>query len=466
MPPPIPLPLGLQSSPGMYGHDAGGRLINAYADRADEKGKAQFPIRVREGLASFATLTGGGAFRGAVSLAPNGYVVAGTVVFKVNSGGGITNIGSFPGAEPVFMAANRSDEIILVSDGLRYSIIADVVATIADTDLPSGVSVTFLDGYFVVGIADGRFFWNTLDDVTAWASADFATAEAIPDGLMVVHARGSELLLFGPSSIEFWASTGAPFERIPGTLLKNFGLLCRHSVRDINDVPFFVASDGTVRMLNGYQPVRISTADQERDIGGIADKDTIVATAYSLEGHQYYCLSSPTWTWVYDATIGLWHERISYGETRWRAEGFVNIDGVPAVGDFESALLYELDPDANDDAGEHLIWTLRTPPVHAYPNPLGFNALYLDTIPGTGLNSATAALSDPQVMLDWSDNGGKTFSDERQASVGAIGEFNKRVVFRRLGQTKEDGRIFRISMSAAVVRGLLGGAIDAELLEP
>ena len=81
MPPPIPLPLGLQSSPGHHGHDAGGRLINAYADRADEKGKAQFPIRVIEGLASFATLSGGGAFRGAVELSPYGYVVAGTVVF-------------------------------------------------------------------------------------------------------------------------------------------------------------------------------------------------------------------------------------------------------------------------------------------------------------------------------------------------------------------------------------------------
>jgi hypothetical protein len=32
--------------------------------------------------------------------------------------------------------------------------------------------------------------------------------------------------------------------------------------------------------------------------------------------------------------------------------------------------------------------------------------------------------------------------------------------------THEDGMIFEISMSAAVIRGLTGGAVDADLLEP
>lgn len=465
---PIPLPLGLQSSPGRADHDGGGRLINAYAERADDNGKAAWPVWAMEGLRSFATLADGGAVRGMVLMSPYAYVVAGTSVYRVNQGGGVLNIGSFPGSAPVFMARNRkasTPQIIVVSEGLRYLIENDAIATIADTDLPNAIAADFLDGYFVAAIEDGRFFWSAIDDGTSWAALDFATAEAGPDGLQAVKARGSELILFGANSIEFWASTGAPFARVPGALLKNLGLLCRYSVRDLNDIVFFIASDGTVRRLNGYLPERVSNHDVERAIDGVDDKSTITALAYSIRGHQLYVISSPLWTWALDATTGLWHERQSYGEARWRAEAFVDIDGVRVVGDFETGLLYEIDPDTHDEAGAHLIWTVRTPPVHAYPNRLIFDRLYLDLIPGTGLNATDDHEEDPQVMLRWSDDS-KTWSNQRTASTGRIGEFSKRVMFSRLGEAKEDGRRFEISMSAAVVRGLTGGAIEAELLVP
>ena len=466
---PIPLPLGLQSSPGRTGHDAGGRLVNAYAEQADDKGKAQFPLWCIEGLAPFATIPSGGATRGALYLDPYGYVVSGTAVARVSEGGAVLSVGSFPGADPVFMARNRkpvTPQIMMVSGGLRYLIENDVVTNIADGDLPNATSVDFIGGYFVATVEDGRFFWSGIDEGANWSALDFATAEGNPDRLLVGKARGSELILFGDNSIEFWALTDAPFERIPGTLLQNFGVLARHSVRDLNDVVFFVASDGTVRMLNGYQPVRVSTHDVERAIDEVSDKDSITAMAYSIRGHQFYALSAPGWTWVYDATTGLWHERASYGADRWRAECFVRIGNTRVVGDVADAVLYQIDPDTNDEAGEHLIWTVRTPPVHAYPNPLEFNRLFLDTIPGTGLNSTDEHVADPLVMLRHSDTGGKTWSNQRTATVGRIGDYQRRVTFSRLGQSREDGRIFELSMSAAVVRGLLGGAIEAELLAP
>jgi hypothetical protein len=466
---PIPLPLGLQSSPGRTGHDSGGRLINAYAEKADDNGKAVWPVWAIEGLRAFATLADGGAVRGMLLMSPYAYVVAGTNVYRVSQGGGVLNIGSFPGSAPVYMARNRkpsTPQIALASEGLRYLIENDTVATIADVHLPNAIAVTQLDGYMVWAIADGRFFWSTIDEATAIDPADFATAEASPDGLNAIYTRGSELILFGTTSIEFWASTGAPFARIPGTLLRNLGLLSRYSVRDLNDVVFFIASDGTVRRLNGYSPERVSNHDVERAIDGVEDKATITARAYSIRGHQFYVISSADWTWAFDATSGLWHERQSYGETRWRAEAFVDLEGVRVVGDFESGLLYEVDPDTFDEAGAHLVMTIRTPPVHAYPNRLLFNTLYLDLIPGTGLNSGDDHDDDPQAMLRWSDNGSKSWSNQRTASVGAQGEFSRRVKFDQLGETKQAGRVFEISMSAAVVRGLMGGALDAELLVP
>lgn len=467
---PLPLPYGLNSSPGRTGHDAGGRLINAYAEQMDQQGKTLWQIVPIDGLASFSTLTGGGAFRGGIVVGVYGYCVSGTAVFKVDSGGGVTNIGSFPGSDPVFMTQNRAGQIAMVSGGLRYTIIADVVATIADGDLPASSSVTTVDGYgvFTASSLTGRFFITAIDDYTDIDALDFATAESNPDILLVAFARGSELILFGLKSTEFWRNTGNasfPFERLPGTALQ-MGLLCKYSVADINDVTFFVASDGTVRMLSGYTPIRISNHDVERSINRTENKDTIRATAYSIEGHQFYVLSCETWTWVYDAATNFWHERQSYGETRWRAEGFMDIDGTRAVGDFESGVLYEISVTTYTEAGTHLVWTVRTPPVHGYPNRLSINRLFLDTIPGVGLNSGDDHNDDPKVMVRTSKDGGKTFGNYRTAPVGQIGQFNKRVKMDRFGQTTEDGMIFEVSMSAAVIRGLTGGAIDADLLEP
>lgn len=466
----IPLELDLQSNPGRYGADTGGRLINCYAEFAGERAKTPFPIYPIAGLASFATLSGGGPCRGAISLDPYGYVVSGVRVFKVDSGGSASSVGVFPGSDPVFMARNRKSpdaQVALVSSGLRYILSADVVTSIADTDLPNANSVTAIAGYFVFSIPDGRFFITSIDEGTSIDALDFATGDANPDGMLVAEARAQEVIFFGPRSIEFWTHTGAasfPFERQGGATLQNFGLLCPYSVRDLNGVKFFVASDGTVRMLSGYQPARISTEAVERDIDS-ADKTAITAMAYSIRGKQNYVLSSPDWTWVYDGAAPAgqnWHQRMSYGENRWRGEIFVDIDGARCVGDFEAGTLYNLDPDTYTEAGTHLIMTVRSGPLHSYPDPVCVDRLFLDTIPGTGLNSADEHLSDPKVMMRYSKDGGRTWSNERTASTGKIGEFSKRVKWEQLGQTEEDGIILEFAMSAAVVRGITGASMDVE----
>jgi len=470
------------SSPGRYTHDSGGRLINGYAEKADPNGKMQYPVYPIGGLTDFVTLTSGGVWRGGIEVASEldsfGYVISGTNVDKIEVIGDIdsptivkTYIGDFPGSDRVFMAHNRKSntpQVAVVANGLAYIIEDDAIAPLGDNDLPSPSSVTFVGGYFIFTIPDGRVFITSIDEGTEVDALDFATAEAAPDGLLVGYAVRQEVALFGTRSIEFWAQTAEtfPFTRIPGTTVNKLGLLCKYSVADLNDVPFFVATDGTVRMLDGYQPVRVSTHDVERAIESIDDKDTITATAFPYQGHQFYILSSPSWTWAYDALTGLWHERESYGETRWRGEGYLNIRGKRVVGDFEANKLYTIEPDTYTEAGTHLIWRLRTPPIHAFPHALGFDRIFLDMIPGVGLNSSDDHVADPKVMLSWSDNGGKVFGTELTASVGQIGEFSRRVRFERLGQSGEDGRIFDISMSAAVIRGITGASVEVELLEP
>jgi hypothetical protein len=67
----------------------------------------------------------------------------------------------------------------------------------------------------------------------------------------------------------------------------------------------------------------------------------------------------------------------------------------------------------------------------------------------------------PQVMLRWSDDGGHTFSNEHWKSMGRIGRFGHRTIWRRLGATmKIRDRVYEVSGTDPVRIYIMG----AELL--
>jgi hypothetical protein len=67
---------------------------------------------------------------------------------------------------------------------------------------------------------------------------------------------------------------------------------------------------------------------------------------------------------------------------------------------------------------------------------------------------------EPQLMLDWSDDNGKTWSSQRYASFGRVGQYLQRVKFHRLGQARD--RIYRVSISDPVKRVILSAELEAE----
>ena len=69
--------------------------------------------------------------------------------------------------------------------------------------------------------------------------------------------------------------------------------------------------------------------------------------------------------------------------------------------------------------------------------------------------------SNPLIMVDYSDDGGKNFVGERTASLGALGQYNTKIRMNKWGHVKESGRQWRIRASAAVLRGIIGATIDA-----
>lgn len=458
-----PISFGLESRPGRFGPEGGATLENTFIEQMSGDAKGPVAIYCRPGLDTFATLTGSGGFRGGISLGPYGYVVSGPLVDKIDSAGAVTNVGSFVGSSPVIMARNRkaaTPQIAMVSDGTRAIIENDTVSPITDTDLPPPNGVCYIGGYFVFSISDGRYFWTSIDEGTAVDALDFASAEANPDGLVGVIERTQEIILLGERTTEFHALTGSSsvFERVSQTTIQ-LGWLSGAAVKSLNGIPIGPASDGTVRMLSNYSPERISTHEVERDIRSLADPGSLTAMTFSMDGHQYYCLNSMTWTWVCDLLTRKWFQWKSYGLSRWRAEGFVKIDDKNVVGSYDSAVLYEVNPDGQADAGDALVWKLKSGAIGAYPNRVIADELYLEFIPGVGLNSSDEHESDPKVMLRVSSDDGKTWSDEMTAPLGGIGEYQTEVSFRNLGISGREGFRFEVSVSAPVSRALLRGAL-------
>ena len=55
---------------------------------------------------------------------------------------------------------------------------------------------------------------------------------------------------------------------------------------------------------------------------------------------------------------------------------------------------------------------------------------------------------DPQAMLRWSNDGGSTWSNEHWVSIGKIGRYQNRAIWRRLGWSRD--RIFEVAITDPV----------------
>ena len=88
-------------------------------------------------------------------------------------------------------------------------------------------------------------------------------------------------------------------------------------------------------------------------------------------------------------------------------------------------------------------------------------SLQVDMRTGVGLDGAASLQgNDPEAMLDWSDDGGYSWSNEHWEKIGKIGARLTRVIWRRLGITRD--RVFRMTITDPVPVALISAEIDAE----
>lgn len=456
-----PLALAYGSAQGRHGQDGAARLANMYAEEVGEEGKNRYALYAIDGMSRFATLTGGG-IRAMLAMSDDElYAVAGRVVSRVDSAGTGTVVGGMVSDGMVTMARNRRavPQIMITCDGSTVKIEGGLLTTYTDADLPPANSVCMHSGYFVWTHYDGRMTFAGPDDDDTDA-LDFVTANASADALLRGYSRGSDLLLAGQRSIESWGDTGGDTPFVRSTVIQ-IGVLSPQSMCDIDTTVAFVAHDGTICVLNGYTPQRVSNHEVERLIADDTSPTTIRGYGWTERGHRFVGFTGSTWTKVYDLTTDKWHDRQSYGLTRWRCGSAVQLGTRRLFGHISSPHILLSDDSLHTEDGDVIQTVAQLPPVHAFPNDVRMDALYIDVVPGVGLGTGASQDVTPRLMVDYSDDGGSTFSAQRMLEMGAQGQRLTRVRTHRLGTIRQTGRTIRVAASASVVRCIQ--AVSADL---
>ena len=375
----------------------------------------------------------------------------------VDSGGDFVNIGIKAGMIVYNTTDSTEATVTAVDSATTLSLSADVftsgeVYVIGDADFPDGATtVDFLESYFIVELED-QYYISGSNNGMKWDALDFATAESAPDGIVRVYQDHGDIVLFGEVTTENWGSSGTtdfPFSKVLG-ISSEWGLAAKWSVARFDNSLMYLAKNrmGEVMLvrLEGYYPKPINNNEFHSVINGYSTVSDATAFAYLLGGHPMYQINFPSagTSWLYDGQTNMVSELGSYGLTRHRAEISTHFLNKNYVTDYANGNIYKLDDDTYTDNGESIICQLRSKHIFSEnDHNIIVDALQLHMETGTGL--ATGQGSDPKVMLRYSKDLGRTWSGEIQASMGKIGEYKTRAIWRRLGIARD--WVFEISIS-------------------
>jgi hypothetical protein len=425
------------------------RLRNWYAEPAPAGGKGAVTLYPTPGLTLFATV-GDGPIRGMIEMAGYLFVVSGQELYSVDNTGTAALIATIAGTGHCYMATNGV-HVVICTSGASYAATLTTLTSLPENNLNG---VAYSDGYGVFSQRGGQLLWRTdVDDMTTIGGLSFTSVDRTPGNCQGLAAVRGEIWAFKSDSTEILQHTGAPvfpFER--ATVIER-GCIAPGSIANGEHTVLWLADDLTVRMAQGYEPAKVSTVWVENLIADVSDPASAIGFVYRQAGRQFYVLSFYDLTIAYDLTTGLWHERVSTGLDRWRVREHARSWLKEYVGDSEDGKLYELDLTEYTDNGATIRRELRAPPLFAEGRRVRLDELYVDFDAGTGLNDGQG--SDPQAILDWTEDGGHAWSNVRYADIGKIGVYGRRATWNRLGMFRE--RTLRVAVTDpvnAVVKGV------------
>lgn len=399
------------------------RLMNLYRERVGNR----FVMKGVPGQQSFSDLNDV-LGRAITEVGGTLYAVSGGSLYSITSGGVATNLGVIADDVETFMEGYAAN-VTIVSGGEYKVWNGTTLSQVTGGAFEDIGSVAFLGGYTILTERNGsRFQWAELQDPETLDALNFATAEGVDDTLQRAMGHGGNLYLFGTNSTEIWSLTGAAdanaFGRLSGGVIDR-GLLAPKLALDFGEGLFFVGDDGICYLLNGSQPQPVSGRGVET---AIAQETPTHVFNYEVEGHKFIAVrfaNRPTW--IFDISMAEWHERaVGNDLDPWNVVGSVKaygswrginvLSGVVTIG-------------GTDDLGQTII--KRATSTTFESDEQRFRVSQLIMRARTGFSDLGR---DMTLIARFSRDRGVTWGPQKPRSLGDLGEYETRAVWRSQGQ--------------------------------
>jgi len=383
----------------------------------------------------------------------------------------ITALGTGTGGAGTYTVNNSQTIASITMYALNWTVLPS-----SDGAFTGGETCDIVDNYFVYNRPASQQFGASGVSSPISGNTSFSSKDGSPDNLVALIVDHREVYLMGENSSEVWTDVGGnpfPFSRIPGTNTQH-GIAAKFSLARFGDSFCYVSRNNRgqaqIMQMKGYVPTRISNHAVENSITNQYVDDAIAWT-YQLEGHEVYVVSFPTLelTWAYDLASGMWHKWLYSNNdgtyTRHRGNCCAVFQGLVLVGDYQDGSIYEIDKNNYTDNGQYTRRLRRAPHLVTDLQRQYFDELQIQFQPGVGITGITTPLNDevvgadPQAMLRWSNDGGSTWSSEHWTSIGQIGKYKNRAIWRRLGMARD--RVFEVVVSDPINAVIISANLKA-----
>lgn len=447
--------------------------MNWYVESVEVPENEPIVLYPTPGLSQYTST--GAKTRGSVEINDRAFMVGSGNFDEIPSvAGATTNRGTVDDdGNPVSMSSNGV-EVLIASAGVLYllNLATNAFSAVAAMAGVNVSCVDFCDGYFIALIADTNTFRiSGLFDGTTWDPLDEAVVSVFAGNLIGMKVDHREIWVWGKLAATVYFNTGNadfPFGVNPSASVIEGGLAAKDTTVKLDNTLFWLGRDtrgrGVAWRASGYTPTRVSNHAFEFAISQYADIQNAVGYGYQDQGHSFYVLYFPTAivrpdkttsaTWVYDVATGLWHQRGFWLVTRAEYEAHHTWNHVFAfnkhlVGDWTTGILYEMSIDFVDDNGD-LIRRARRATHISDEQKWAFHSqmqVYLESGlgPSPPLLDGAGNARPPIVNLRWSDDGAHTWSDDLAEGAGQSGEYDNRVMWRRLGRSRD--RVYEVNVS-------------------
>ena len=435
------------------------QCTNFYPNIAQAPALNQETLFGTPGLTQVASASNLDNCRGAHEMNGVPYFVIGGHLYSMASDYTLTQIDAIAGTGRVSMADNGTQMLVLVpgGNGYIYNHSTDTFAKITDADFTANGNpqqVVYIDGYFCLTTDSKKFIVSALNDGLSYNALDFGTAESDPDEIVAPIVFKNQLFIGGSQTIEAFQNIGGadfPFQRTGLFLSK--GISSPFSIQSIQDTFVFVGAGANespaIWALNGNSVAKISTTAIDKELSELTEAQIadIFSWAYAEKGAYFVGFALPGTTLVYDTISKRWHERKSFVDGAlgaYRVTALVRAYNQLWAGDLVDGRIGQLDQNTYTEYGTEIRRTIVTQPFQNNMQRFSLPELELTVESGVGNSSAV----DPKVGLERSTDA-KIWDDIKLRSIGKVGEYNRRVIWRRNGSASRF-ELFRFTISDPV----------------